>query len=140
MDEREFTERADHALERIEAALEACGVDADIERKEGGVLEIEYDDGSRMIVNRHGAAREIWVAARSGGFHFRSDGIAWRDTREGTELFAALSKLVPAQSGETVRLAPSAAGAAGATGSVCACWGWGGNGRGGSGVTPVGRN
>jgi CyaY protein len=106
MDEREFTERADDALERIEAALEACGVDADLERKEGGVLEIEYDDGSRMIVNRHAAAREIWVAARSGGFHFRWDGTAWRDTREGTELFAALSKLVSAQSGQSVRLAP----------------------------------
>src|SRR3954466_16182083 len=106
MDEREFTERADDALERIEAALEACGVDADLERKEGGVLEIEYDDGSRMIVNRHAAAREIWVAARSGGFHFRWDGTAWRDTREGTELFAALSKLVSAQGRTPVMLAP----------------------------------
>jgi iron-sulfur cluster assembly protein CyaY len=106
MDEREFTERAERALERIEAALEACGVDADVERKEGGVLEIEYADGSRMIVNRHGAAREIWVAARSGGYHFRWDGAAWRDTREGTELFAALSKLVSLQSGQSVRLAP----------------------------------
>jgi CyaY protein len=106
MDEREFAERAERALERIEAALEACGVDADVERKEGGVLEIEYGDGSRMVVNRHAAAREIWVAARSGGFHFRWDGSAWRDTREGTELFAALSKLVSAQSGQSVRLAP----------------------------------
>lgn len=106
MDEREFAERAERALERIEAALEACGLDADVERKEGGVLEIEYADGSRMIVNRHGAAREIWVAARSGGYHFRWDGSAWRDTREGTELFAALSKLVSLQSGQSVRLAP----------------------------------
>ena len=106
MDEREFAERAERALERIEAALEACGVDADVELKEGGVLEIEYADGSRMVVNRHGAAREIWVAARSGGHHFRWDGDAWRDTREGTELFAALSKLVSAQSGQPVRLKP----------------------------------
>jgi len=106
MDEREFAERADQALERIEAALEATGVDADVELKEGGVLEIEFEDGSRMVINRHGAARELWVAARAGGFHFRWDGAAWRDTREGTELFAALSKLVSAQSGRSVRLAP----------------------------------
>lgn len=106
MDEHEFGRRADEALERIEAALEQSGVDADVERKDGGVLEIEYADGSRMIVNRHGAAREIWVAARSGGFHFRWDGTAWRDTREGTELFAALSRLVSAQSGQPVRLHP----------------------------------
>ena len=106
MDEREFAKRADEALERIEAALEATGVEADVELKEGGVLEIEFEDGSRMVINRHGAARELWVAARAGGFHFRWDGAAWRDTREGTELFAALSKLVSAQSGRSVRLAP----------------------------------
>ena len=106
MDEREFGQRADEALERIEAALEATGVEADVELKDGGVLEIEFEDGSRMVINRHGAARELWVAARAGGFHFRWDGAAWRDTREGTELFAALSKLVSAQSGRSVRLAP----------------------------------
>src|SRR5690349_20676322 len=106
MDEHEFGRRADEALERIEAALEQSGVDVDVERKEGGVLEVEYADGSRMIINRHGAAREIWVAARSGGFHFRWDGTAWRDTRDGTELFAALSRLVSAQSGQPVRLHP----------------------------------
>jgi len=106
MDQREFEQRADEALERIEAALEATGVDADVERKDGGVLEIEFEDGSRMVINRHGAARELWIAARAGGFHFRWDGAAWRDTREGTELFAALSKLVSAQSGRSVRLAP----------------------------------
>ena len=106
MDANEFAERADAALSRIEAALEESGVEADVELKEGGVLEIEFADGSRMVINRHGAARELWVAARSGGFHFRWDGAAWRDTRDGSELFAALSKLVSAQSGQLVRLAP----------------------------------
>jgi CyaY protein len=106
MDEREFAAAAERTLERIERALEDSGVDADVELKEGGVLEIEFADGSRMVINRHGAAREIWVAARSGGFHFRWDGAAWRDTREGGELFAALSKLISAQAGEPVELRP----------------------------------
>src|SRR5437016_10114683 len=106
MDEREFAKRADEALERIEAALEATGVEADVELKEGGVLEIEFEDGSRMVINRHGAARELWVAARAGGFHFRWDGTAWRDTRASTELFAALSKIVSTQSGQPVLLRP----------------------------------
>lgn len=104
MDEAEFSARAEAALTRIDAALEECGVDADVERKEGGIVEIEYADGSRMVINRHAAAREIWVAARSGGFHFRWDGSAWRDTRDGAELFAALSRLVSAQSGQAVIL------------------------------------
>lgn len=106
LNDYEFDQLATRALERIEAALEASGLDADFELKEGGVLEIEFADGSKIIVNRHGAAREIWVAARSGGFHFRWDGAAWRDTREATELFAALSKLVSAQGGEAVLLRP----------------------------------
>ena len=106
MDETKFATLAEQTLSRIEAALEETGVDADVELKPGGVIEIEYADGSKMIINRHAAAREIWVAARSGGFHFRWDAGAWRDTREGTELFAALSKLVSAQSGQPVRLKP----------------------------------
>src|SRR5262245_31075739 len=106
MNETEFEALAEQALAAIERALDASGLDADFELKEGGVLEIEFADGSKIIVNRHGAAREIWVAARSGGFHFRWDGAVWRDTREGTELFAALSKLVSAQGGEAVLLHP----------------------------------
>ena len=122
MDEREFGQRADEALERIEAALEATGVDADVERKDGGVLEIEFEDGSRMVINRHGAARELWVAAREGGFHFRWDGMAWRDTREGSELFAALSKLVSAHSGQSVRLAPSTSRSPPSSERACRAW------------------
>ncbi|OGA71800.1 MAG: iron donor protein CyaY [Betaproteobacteria bacterium RIFCSPLOWO2_12_FULL_65_14] len=105
MNETEFEALAGAALERIERALEASGVDADFELKEGGVLEIEFADGSKIIVNRHGTAREIWVAARSGGFHFRWDGSVWRDSRDRSELFAALSKLVSMQSGSPVILA-----------------------------------
>src|SRR5260221_12248055 len=93
MDETEFAAAAERVLERIEASLEESGVDADVELKPGGGIEIEYADGSRMVINRHAAAREIWVAGRDGGFHFRWDRSAWRDTREGTELLPVLSKL-----------------------------------------------
>jgi CyaY protein len=106
LSDSEFEALATRALERVEAALEASGIDADFELKEGGVLEIEFVGGSKIIVNRHAAAREIWVAARAGGFHFRWDGAVWRDTREGGEFFAALSKLVSAQGGEAVLLRP----------------------------------
>lgn len=104
MTEAEFAERSEAALARIDAALEESGVDADVERKEGGVLAIEFTDGSRMVINRQAAVREIWVAARVGGFHFRWDGSAWRDTRDGSDLFGALSRLVSGQSGQPVIL------------------------------------
>jgi CyaY protein len=105
MSQPDFDLLAETALEQIQEALETCGTDVDVESKADGVIELEFGDGSKMIINRHRAASEIWVAARAGGFHFRWDGSAWRDTREGAELFAALSKLVSAQGGAPVVLA-----------------------------------
>jgi len=106
MTESEFETLAGAALAALESAFEASLPDADVQTKGEGVLEIEFEDGSKMVINRHGAAREIWVAAKSGGFHFRYDGALWRDTRGGDELFAALSRLVSAQSGQPVLLRP----------------------------------
>lgn len=102
MEDSEFNTLADAALARIDAALEASDADLDFELAAGGVLEIEFDDGSKIIVNRHGVAKEIWVAARAGGFHFRWDGAAWRDTRDGAELMEKLSVLASQQAGEPV--------------------------------------
>lgn len=102
MTESEYGHLADTTLNRLEAALDAAEVD--YERAAGGVLEIEFEDGSVIVVNKQAAAQEIWVAAKSGGFHYRWDDAAWRDTRGGEELFAALSRLASAQSGQTVEL------------------------------------
>jgi CyaY protein len=104
MDDKEFNTLADATLARIDAALEASGADVDCQLAAGGVLEIEFDDGSKIIVNRHGLAKEIWVAARSGGFHFRWDGTVWRDTRDDAELMAKLATLASQQAGENIEL------------------------------------
>jgi CyaY protein len=106
MNDTDFEKLADQVLARVEAALEESGLEADIQLKDGGVLEIEFEDGTKLIVNRHRPAREIWVAARSGGFHFRWDGALWRDSRSGDELFAALSRLASLQGGQPVLLRP----------------------------------
>lgn len=105
MNDSEFNTLADTALKQIETALEASDADLDFAMVSAGVLEIEFADRSKIIVNRHGAAKEMWVAARSGGFHFRWDGNAWRDTRDNAELLVALSALVSAQAGEPINLA-----------------------------------
>jgi CyaY protein len=105
--ESEFEALADAAIAALERALEASALDVDLETKGSGVLEVEFADGGKMVINRHNAAREIWVAARAGGFHFRYDGSRWRDGRDGSELFAALSRLCSAQSGTPVILAPA---------------------------------
>lgn len=104
MEESAFNALAEAELARIESALEACGVDIDIEPKPGGILELEFDNGTKMIINRHTAAREIWVAAKSGGFHFRPQNGRWINTRDGADLWAMLAALASAQAGEPVEL------------------------------------
>lgn len=108
MDEREFLAAADIELARIEAALEVASesdiADFDFETKPGGVIEIECENGSKIILNRHGAAREIWLAAKSGGYHFRPEGGQWLGTRDGEELLAAVSRTLSEQSGISIKL------------------------------------
>jgi len=102
MTETEFHRQVDAVLARLETAFEAHEeLDLDLE---AGVLTVECPDGSKVIVNRQTPNREIWVAARSGGFHFRSVDGAWRDTRSGDELFAALARILASQAGIAVDL------------------------------------
>jgi len=109
MDENTFLDRADAEMARLEAAIEAAtdaaDIDLDIESKPGGILELEFADGSKIIINRHAAAREIWVAARSGGFHYKPDGEHWINTRDGEELYAALARLIGQQAGVAISFA-----------------------------------
>ena len=100
MTESEFHRAVDAVLARVESAVEATDtLEVDLE---SGILTITCPDASRIIVNRQTPNREIWVAARSGGFHFSSREGAWRDTRSGEELFASLTRVIALQSGENI--------------------------------------
>jgi CyaY protein len=101
MDEQEFARRAGALFAEVEAALERA--ELDYEWITEGVLEIEFADGAKIVMNRHGPSQEIWIAARSGGFHFRWDGEDWRDTRDGAGLKSRLGALVSEQAGVDVR-------------------------------------
>ncbi|HEV7856991.1 MAG TPA: iron donor protein CyaY [Herminiimonas sp.] len=108
MTESEFLTRAEATLARIETALEGLtnAGDIDVEcSRSGNVLEIEFvDNGSKIIVNSQAPMQELWVAAKSGGFHYRANGERWINTRDGSELFAALSQMISAQAGVAVTL------------------------------------
>lgn len=106
MSETEFLDLADSTLGTIEAAMDRLNDDdvIDVEcKRSGNVLEIEFiDNGSKIIVNSQAPLQEMWVAAKSGGFHYkRADG-KWINTRDGTELYAALSTLASEQGGTAV--------------------------------------
>ncbi|MEN3367784.1 MAG: iron-sulfur cluster assembly protein CyaY [Burkholderiales bacterium] len=103
MTESEFLAMAEATMDRIEAALEhasgECELDVECSRS-GNVLEIEFiDNRSKIIINSQAPMQEIWVAAKSGGFHYKHDGAHWINTRDQSELFASLSKMVSEQGG-----------------------------------------
>ncbi len=107
MDESAFIAAADATLDKVglalDAALETSASDLDWNLQDG-VLTIECEDESRIIVNRHVPNREIWVAAKSGGFHFRPDNGQWRDARGHDELSAVLVRLLKTQARISVRM------------------------------------
>ncbi len=103
MTETEYRQLADAAFVHIESVLEHAENDIDYELAAGEVLEIELDNGSKIIINRQAANQEIWVAAKSGGFHYRWRDNAWRNTRDGSELMQTLSGLIAQQGGGELR-------------------------------------
>lgn len=108
MTESEFLALAEQTLTAIEAALERAANDSDLDvecSRSGNVLDIEFvDNGSKIIVNSQAPMQEIWIAARSGGFHYRHDAGRWLNTRDQSELFASLSRMASEQGGVAVVL------------------------------------
>ena len=100
MEDSEFNRLADTALTRIETTIDESGSDADFHRS-GNVLEIEFDNGHKIIINRHDINQEIWVAAPSGGFHYAFQNGAWTSHRDDSELYARLKELF-AEQGEAI--------------------------------------
>lgn len=99
------------ALGSIEATvdrwLEDDVIDIDSQRT-GGLLELSFPGGSKIIINTQPPLHELWLAARAGGFHYRWQGGRWCDTRDGSEFFAALSAQASAQGGRALRFDPPA--------------------------------
>jgi CyaY protein len=90
MTESEFTRLADAIFARIENALDNSDIECGVN---GAVLELELEDGSQLIINRHTPTQEIWLAAKSGGFHYGFQDGQWLSKRDGSELFNKLSEL-----------------------------------------------
>jgi CyaY protein len=108
MTETEFLERAETALRSIESAIDAVESDIEVTRA-GNVMTLELPDGSKVVVNSQAPMQQIWMAARSGAHHYAWDGSAWRDTRDGAELFAALSRVLSTLGGAPVVLTSGSA-------------------------------
>ncbi len=107
MNENEFHSLTDQTLEAIQDAIDDSGADIDYEEV-GGVLTLEFDNGSKIIFSKQAPVRQLWMAARSGGFHFdyKSDTGQWIcDSGAHEELFVMLSRLCSEQSEDSITLA-----------------------------------
>jgi CyaY protein len=101
MTESEFNELADAIFKRIEQTIDSSGTDIECNLN-GPVLELEFEDGSKIVINRHGPNQEIWLAAKSGGFHYAIQDGLWVSKRDGSELFEKLKELVQLGSGDVL--------------------------------------
>ncbi len=114
MVESDFHKRVDDILALVESAMDHANTDIDAELN-GGILTLTFENGSKVIVNRQTPNREIWVAAKSGGFHFRYDAATpggnfspdsahvWCNTRTGEPLADLLARVVREQAGEVIK-------------------------------------
>ena len=102
MNQTEFDDLADQILLLVEDTIYDSGVDIDCENS-GGVLTLTCENnGSKIIVSRQPANFEIWVAARSGGFHLAYDGGFWKCAVTGETLGELLKRVCLEQSGEAL--------------------------------------
>jgi len=102
MTDTEFMDRAESVLRGIETSCDLINEqsDADIDNQRvGGMVTLVFPDRSQIVVNLQKPLQEIWLAARSGGYHYRFDGRQWLDTKGAGEFYACLSRYASEQAG-----------------------------------------
>ena len=112
IDDKQFHQMGSNLLGSIESALETADdeldLDLDVERQGGNVINIRFKDRSVIVVNTQPPLHEIWVAAKSGGYHYRWAGTLamplWLDTKTGRELLSDLSEFASAQAGQAITI------------------------------------
>lgn len=101
MNDTEFHQLVDEQLEIIEQAIDNAGADIDYETS-GNVMTLEFDDRSQIIINRQEPMHEIWLASKSGGFHFKPIDQNWICSKTGLELIAMVKQECEKHAGETI--------------------------------------
>jgi CyaY protein len=107
MTESEFIALTDRALNLIGEALDESDAGLDWQLNDG-ILEIDCEDGSgaggKIILNRHLPNRELWLATRGGGYHYRPVDARWENTRGSGDLRTDLERALTAQGGVAIAL------------------------------------
>jgi CyaY protein len=96
---------AEALLRQIEASCDRINeeTDADIDNQRvGGMVTLTFPNGTQIVVNLQKPLHEVWMAAKSGGFHYKFDGAKWLDTKGNGEFFDNLSRYAGQQAGRAV--------------------------------------
>lgn len=106
LSEEDYERRAFPELRALIDALDAIddeSVDAELA---SDILTIEFDDGTRYVVNSHRAARQIWMAAERAAWHFDfvPEKQQWLSDKGGDELWATLESVIGRKLGHSVKL------------------------------------
>jgi CyaY protein len=111
LSDSDFHRLAQAALAAIETTIDHWAdddvIDIDAQRT-GGLLDLGFPGGSKIIINTQPPLKELWMASRAAGQHFRHVDGRWLDTRDGSEFFAVLSTQASAQGGVALRFEPPA--------------------------------
>ncbi len=102
MTDPEFMDRAEHLLQAVEASCDRINdsTDADIDnQRTGGMVTLTFPNRSQIIINLQKPLQEVWLAAKSGGYHYKFDSTQWSDTKGQGEFFACLTRDASAQAG-----------------------------------------
>ncbi len=103
MDEAQYQQEIDDIFVDVEDAIDETDLDVDVDSS-GGILTVTFEDGSAIILSRQPAARELWVAAKSGGFHLSKVDDVWQCGTTGESLQVLLNRTFTEQSGMEVSL------------------------------------
>jgi CyaY protein len=103
MTDSEFMDRAETLLKRVEASCDRINdeTDADVDnQRTGGMVTLTFSNRSQIIINLQKPLHEVWMAAKTGGYHYRWVDGQWQDTKGQGEFFASLARNASAQSGQ----------------------------------------
>ena len=103
MNDSEFHRMCDGLWSTIEERLDDWDGDSDIDCEiNGGVLSLSFENRSKIIINRQEPLHQVWLATKSGGYHFNLKGEQWICDRSGAEFWALLEEACTQQAGEPV--------------------------------------
>lgn len=106
MTDSEFLDRAEILLKTIEASCDRINdeSDADVDNQRvGSMVTLTFSNGSQIIINLQKPLHEVWMAAKSGGYHYRWIDSQWQDTKGQGEFFAELTRNASAQADQELQ-------------------------------------